>query len=53
MASRFKNRKHPALPYVDLIWVDDSTFERMAADLIRIQMEIRNSESSISGRFSP
>jgi hypothetical protein len=30
MASRFKNRKHPALPYVDLIWVDDATFERMA-----------------------
>jgi hypothetical protein len=29
MASRFKSRKHPALPYVDLIWVDDSTFERM------------------------
>lgn len=30
MASRFKNRKHAAFPYVDLIWVDDATFEKMA-----------------------
>ena len=30
MASRFKNRKHPAFPYVDLIWVDDSSFAKMA-----------------------
>jgi hypothetical protein len=30
MASRFKNRKHTALPYVDLIWVDDATFKPMA-----------------------
>lgn len=30
MASRFKNRKHPTLPFVDLIWVDDATFHRMA-----------------------
>lgn len=30
MASRFKSRKHAAFPYVDLIWVDDSSFEKMA-----------------------
>jgi hypothetical protein len=30
MASRFKNRKHPALPYIDLIWVDDVSFAKMA-----------------------
>jgi len=30
MASRFKNRRHAAFPYVDLIWVDDSTFGKMA-----------------------
>jgi hypothetical protein len=30
MASRFKNRKHPSFPYVDLIWVDDSSFAQMA-----------------------
>ena len=30
MASRFKNRKHAAFPYVDLIWVDESSFAKMA-----------------------
>jgi len=30
MASRFKNRKHPTLPFIDLIWVDDHTFDQMA-----------------------
>lgn len=30
MASRFKNRKNAVFPYIDLIWVDDSTFEIMA-----------------------
>ena len=30
MASRFKSRKHPAFPFIDLIWVDDTTFEKMA-----------------------
>lgn len=30
MASRFKNRRHPAFPYVDLIWVDDVSFGKMA-----------------------
>ena len=30
MASRFKNRKEPAFPYIDLIWVDDVTFSKMA-----------------------
>jgi Nucleotidyl transferase AbiEii toxin, Type IV TA system len=29
MASRFKSRKHAAFPYVDLIWVDDASFEKM------------------------
>jgi hypothetical protein len=29
MASRFKNRKHAIFPYLDLIWVDDATFEKM------------------------
>ncbi|GAA5126951.1 nucleotidyl transferase AbiEii/AbiGii toxin family protein [Luteolibacter yonseiensis] len=30
MASRFKNRRIPVFPYIDLIWVDDSTFAKMA-----------------------
>ena len=30
MASRFKSRKNAVFPYIDLIWVDDATFERMA-----------------------
>ena len=30
MASRFKSRKDAVFPYVDLIWVDDSTFAKMA-----------------------
>jgi hypothetical protein len=30
MASRFKSGKHAAFPYVDLIWVDDVSFEKMA-----------------------
>jgi Nucleotidyl transferase AbiEii toxin, Type IV TA system len=32
MASRFKSRKNPAFPYIDLIWVDDLTFGKMAED---------------------
>lgn len=31
MASRFKRRGDPGFPYIDLIWVDDSTFAKMAA----------------------
>jgi len=30
MASSFKNRKYTAFPFVDLIWVDDATFGKMA-----------------------
>ena len=30
MASRFKNRKVAVFPYIDLIWVDDTTFVKMA-----------------------
>ena len=30
MASRFKNRKKAAFPFIDLIWVDDATFAVMA-----------------------
>ena len=30
MASRFKSRKDAVFPYIDLIWVDDATFAKMA-----------------------
>lgn len=30
LASRFKLRGEPGFPYIDLIWVDDVTFSRMA-----------------------
>jgi hypothetical protein len=30
MASRFKSRKDAVFPYIDLIWVDDATFIKMA-----------------------
>ncbi len=29
MASRFKHRSDPSIPFIDLIWVDDSTFATM------------------------
>jgi hypothetical protein len=32
MASRFKSRRNTAFPYIDLIWVDDVTFEKMAEE---------------------
>lgn len=31
MASRFKHRLDPSVPYIDLIWVDDATFATMNA----------------------
>lgn len=30
MASRFKHRSDPSVPYIDLIWVDDASFALMA-----------------------
>jgi hypothetical protein len=32
MASRFKSRRNTTFPYIDLIWVDDVTFEKMAEE---------------------
>jgi hypothetical protein len=29
MASRFKHRSDPSIPFTDLIWVDDATFATM------------------------
>lgn len=32
MASRFKHRGDPSIPFVDLLWVDDGTFATMATE---------------------
>ena len=32
MASRFARRSDPSFPYIDLIWVDETTFSKMAED---------------------
>ena len=46
MASRFKSRKDSVFPYIDLIWVDDTTFAKMAetdpAEVAKQQVPVIN-----------